>query len=165
MLRDEIASGSPLAKSIEQTMKEGKLVPSSTIIALLKKQLRQFPGSLVALDGFPRNKQNYLDFDKVMGTPEFAISIDVPDEEMISRIMKRAQTSDRADDNEETAHWRIKTFHDETIPTMEELESSNVPIYRLDGMQSPDEIWDELLKKCSPIDTRVMTGDIGTNVA
>mmetsp|Transcript_9076 Transcript_9076/g.20512 ORF Transcript_9076/g.20512 Transcript_9076/m.20512 type:complete len:148 (-) Transcript_9076:194-637(-) len=95
----------PLAKSIEQTMKEGKLVPSSTIIALLKKQLRQFPGSLVALDGFPRNKQNYLDFNMVLGSPEFAIFVDVPDDEMISRIMKRAETSGQTDDNLETAKW------------------------------------------------------------
>ena len=155
MLRHEIASGSPLAKSIEQTMKRGELVSSSTIIALIKKQLRRFPGSLIALDGFPRNKSNYLDFDEILGTPEFAIVVDVPDDEMISRIMKRAETSGRADDNLETAKLRLNTFHEQTEPTLEQLKLNNVPIYRLDGTQTPDEIWNELTQICPQIGTRV----------
>ena len=155
MLRDEIASGSPLAKSIEQSMKKGELVSSSTIIALIKKQLSRFPGSLIALDGFPRNKSNYLDFDEILGTPEFAIVVDVPDDEMLSRIMKRSMTSGRADDNLETAKLRLKTFHEQTEPTMEQLELNKVPIYRLDGTRTPDEIWNELMKICPQIGTRV----------
>ena len=108
-LREEIASGSPLSKSIEQTMKEGKLLPSSTIIALVKKQLRRYPGALVVLDGFPRSRENFQDFVDILGTPEFVISVDVPDKEMIARILKRAETSGRADDNIDTAQLRIKT--------------------------------------------------------
>ena len=108
-LREEIASGSPLSKSIEQTMKEGKLLPSCTIIALVKKQLRRYPGALVVLDGFPRSRKNYKDFVDILGTPEFVISVDVSDEEMISRILKRGESSGRADDNIETAQLRIKT--------------------------------------------------------
>jgi len=108
-LREEIASGSPLSKSIEQTMKEGKLLPSCTIIALVKKQLRRYPGALVVLDGFPRSWKNYKDFVDILGTPEFVISVDVSDEEMISRILKRGATSGRADDNIDTAQLRIKT--------------------------------------------------------
>ena len=108
-LREEIASGSPLSKSIEQTMKEGKLLPSCTIIALVKKQLRRYPGALVVLDGFPRSRENYEDFVDILGTPEFVISVDVSDEEMISRILKRGESSGRADDNIDTAQLRIKT--------------------------------------------------------
>ena len=108
-LREEIASGSPLSKSIEQTMKEGKLLPSCTIIALVKKQLRRYPGALVVLDGFPRSRKNFQDFVDILGTPEFVISVDVPDDVMIARILKRAETSGRADDNIDTAQLRIKT--------------------------------------------------------
>ena len=155
MLREEIASGSPLAKEIESMMEQGQLVPSTTIIALLKKQLRKMPGTLVALDGFPRNLENYHDFDAVCGTPEFAIYVDVSDEEMLRRIMKRAETSGRVDDNIETAKKRLQTFHEQTEPTLSQLEKSNVPIYRLDGTQSPDEIWKELTEICPPISSRM----------
>ena len=155
MLREEIASGSPLAKTIESLMEQGQLVPSTTIIALLKKQLRRMPGALVALDGFPRNLENYHDFDAVCGTPEFAIFVDVSDEEMIRRIMKRAETSGRVDDNIDTAKKRLKTFHEHTKPTLSQLDKSNVPIYRLDGATSPDEIWKELVEVCPPIRSRI----------
>ena len=101
------------------------------------------------------NKSNYLDFDEVLGTPEFAIVVDVPDDEMISRIMKRAETSGRADDNLETAKLRLNTFHEQTEPTLEQLKLNNVPIYRLDGTQTPDEIWNELTQICPQIGTRV----------
>ena len=155
MLREEIASGSPLAKTIETMMEQGQLVPSTTIIALLKKQLRRMPGALVALDGFPRNLENYHDFDAVCGTPEFAIFVDVSDEEMIRRIMKRAETSGRVDDNIDTAKKRLQTFHEQTTPTLSQLEKSNVPIYRLDGAKTPDEIWKELIEACPPIRSRM----------
>jgi len=155
MLRNEIESGSPLAQSITRTMNEGRLVSSTTIIALLKKQLRRFPGALVALDGFPRNLENYVDFDKVCGRPEFAIKIDVPDETMVERILKRAETSGRADDNEETAKKRLSTYHEQTEPTIKQLELDGVPIYQLDGMKSPDEVWADLVEKCPLIGTRV----------
>ena len=155
MLREEIASGSPLAKEIESMMEQGQLIPSTTIIALLKKQLRKMPGTLVALDGFPRNLENYRDFDAVCGTPEFAIYVDVSDEEMLRRIMKRAETSGRVDDNIDTAKKRLQTFHEQTEPTLSQLEKSNVPIYRLDGTQSPDEIWKELTEICPPISSRM----------
>ena len=153
--RNEIALGSPLAKSIEETMERGELVSSSTIVALLKKQLRRHPGSLIALDGYPRNKQNYIDFVGVLGNPEFAIYIDVPDEEMIARIMKRAATSGRADDNMDTAKLRLQTFHNETKRTIEQLRLSNIPIYELNGKQTPEKIWEELKLNCPQIATRI----------
>jgi len=159
MLREEMASGSPLAETIESMMEQGQLVPSTTIIALLKKQLRRMPGALVALDGFPRNLENYQDFDAVCGKPEFAIYVDVSDEEMLRRIMKRAETSGRVDDNIDTAKKRLQTFHDQTKPTLSQLEKSNVPIFRLDGSKSPDEIWEELIGICPPISSRMMSID------
>ena len=51
-LRHEVKTGSPLGKAIESTLAEGKLVPSTTMIALLKKAIGKYPGSLLALDIF-----------------------------------------------------------------------------------------------------------------
>ena len=47
-------------------------------------------------------------------------------------------------------------FHDSTIPVFEQLEKSDIPIYNLDGTQSPDEVWNELLVKCPQIQSREM---------
>jgi len=45
-------------------------------------------------------------------------------------------------------------FHDSTIPVFEQLEKSDIPIYNLDGTQSPEEVWNELLVKCPQIQSR-----------
>lgn len=151
MLRKEVESGSGLAGSIQQIMQEGRLVPSSTIIALLKKQLRRFAGSRVALDGFPRSVDNYRDFERMCGRPEFAMLVDVPDEVMMERMLRRGETSGRADDNAETAAKRLRTYRKQTEPTIKHLTASGVPLYRLDGRRSPEEVWADLVGKSATI--------------
>jgi len=79
----------------------------------------------------------------------------VPDETMVERILKRAETSGRADDNEETAKKRLSTYHQQTEPTIAQLELEGVPIYQLDGRKSPDEVWADLVEQCPLIGTRV----------
>lgn len=155
-LRDEVSSGSCLGRSIESTLQEGKLVPSTTMIALVKKKIMQFPGELLALDGFPRTTQNYHDFDEICGTPEFAIHIQVPDDIMMERILKRGQAKGgRSDDNSETAKLRIETFHKLTKPTLEALHRSNITIHTLDGTDTPEGVWNQLLSLETPIRHRL----------
>ena len=159
-LRDEVASGSSLGRSLESLLEEGKLVPSTTMIALLKKQIGRFPGSLLALDGFPRNLQNYQDFDEICGAPEFAVYIDVPDEVMIERIVNRGKSSGRADDNLETAAKRIDTFHQLTKPTLDCLRESGIAVHTLDGTGTPDDVWKQLLECDTPIRQFVKDGNV-----
>lgn len=134
MLRQEVKSGSPLGKRIESTLAEGKLIASTTMIALIKKAIGKHPGALLALDGFPRTLENYRDFDAICGPPECAIHINVPDEVMIERILHRAATEGgRSDDNIETAQTRIQTYHELTRPTLDCLHENGIPVHTLDG--------------------------------
>jgi adenylate kinase len=156
LLRQEVVSGSPLGKEIETYMKDGKLLPSSTIMALMKKQVSKLPGAFVALDGFPRSIENYHDFDRICGAPEFAIYIDVPDDVMMERILKRGKDSGRVDDNEDTGRKRLHTFHSMGKPTLEALQASGIPIHVLDGRKSPDEVWVDLLALNTPLTRQVL---------
>ena len=117
-----------VAKCSHRDAKSIKLVPRSTVITLLKKQLRRFPGLLVALDWFPRNKQNYMDFNKILGPPEFAFVVNVPDDEMISRIMKRAGR--RQSRNGTVAPQDVSWWDGVDV---DQLALSNVLIYRSSG--------------------------------
>jgi adenylate kinase family enzyme len=104
------------------------------------------------LDGFPRTLQNYNDFDAICGAPECALYIDVPDEVMIQRILNRGKGgSGRSDDNIETAKRRIETFHELTVPTLDCLNESGVPVHALDGTGSPDDVWEQLLSLDTPV--------------
>jgi len=157
-LRNEVASGSCLGRSIAHLLEEGQLVPPCTMIALLKKQLGKFPGQLLVLDGFPRTLQNYHDFDDICGAPEGAIYIDVPDEVMVDRILIRGKSgSGRSDDNLETAKTRIDTFHELTKPTLDNLQTSGIPVYTLDGKGTPDNVWHQFVSMYPPIHHRVQS--------
>lgn len=165
ILRQEVALQTPLGKTIESTLAQGKLVSSTTMIALLKKQMAKFPGSILALDGFPRSLENYQILDAVCGPPEMAIHIDVPKETMMERILQRGKDSGRSDDNEETAKERIATYEQVTLPTLDLLmnqaakedEKSNnkIPVYTLDGTKGPQDVWQQLLDQCPPVRNRV----------
>lgn len=151
MLRSEVNARTPLGRSIESTLSKGKLVPSATVIALLKKQFAKFPQCILTLDGFPRNVDNLVDFTSLCGLPESAIFIDVPEDVMIERILHRGKTSGRSDDNRETAKMRVETFKEATLPTLEEMEKNGIKVHKLDGTQHPDEVWQELLQKSTTI--------------
>lgn len=151
MLRSEVAAQTPLGVSIESSLSRGELISSATVVALLKKEFAKFPQSILALDGFPRNVENLLDFTSCCGLPESAIFIDVPEDVMIERILLRAKSSGCSDDNIETAKKRVETFKEATLPTLEAIEKNGIEVYRLDGTKHPDEVWKELLRKSSPI--------------
>jgi len=157
LLREEVASGSALGRSCFATMSEGKLLPSSTIMAMLKKHMAGHPGHYVALDGFPRSADNCRDFEDLMGAPECAFYIDVPDDVMVERILKRGQESGRSDDNLDTAKERLKTFHEQGKPTLDYLKNSGVPVYQLDGTQTPEHVWLQLINCNTPLTKRIVT--------
>ncbi|CAM9730028.1 unnamed protein product, partial [Choristocarpus tenellus] len=59
------------------------------------------PGKYVLLDGFPRSLDNARDWCRLFGPPEAYIRLDVPDEEMLKRIVERGRKSGRSDDTAE----------------------------------------------------------------
>lgn len=155
MLRTEVESGSLLGQQCEAVMQAGELLPSSVVTALVKRRMADFPGAYVLLDGFPRSRDNCAEFLEVFGPPAFAISIEVPDEVMMSRMLKRS--GGRSDDNPETARRRLQTFHECGGPTMQYLHEHSVPVVSLDGTQTPEGVWKQLLHHNTPL-TRIHGG-------
>ena len=123
-------------------------------MALMKKSMSQSPGHWVGLDGFPRSAANCQDFEDVCGKPHCAFYLDVPDDVMVERILNRGQG--RADDNLETAHKRLDTFHEQGKPTLEALKQAGVPVHVLDATQSPDEVWLQLIACKTPLTRRIL---------
>lgn len=88
MLREEVRRDTPLGRDCDAYMRRGELIPSGTIITLLKRRMREYPGRRLLLDGFPRSRQNAQDFAETCGKPELAISLICPEELMIERILR-----------------------------------------------------------------------------
>ena len=123
LLRDEVASGSENGEMISNMMKAGALVPGEIPCRLIKAAMEKqgWAAKRFLIDGFPRGMDNYTSWQAVMGE-----SIDlagilhfvVDEEQLKQRILKRAETSGRADDNVETLLKRFATYRTEQLPAI-----------------------------------------------
>jgi adenylate kinase family enzyme len=100
-------------------MDEGGLVPFELTVNILINALIANPSKNYLIDGFPRALDQAVYFEKNVVEVSQILFIDVPKDVMIERCMKRALTSGRSDDNEETIKARIQTYFDQTLPIID----------------------------------------------
>jgi adenylate kinase len=145
MLREEVKASTPIGQQVASIMARGDLVSSELITTLLRRRMRAFGGRRLLLDGFPRSRQNAIDFEAQCGRPELALHLTCPEDIMIERILRRAESEGRADDNRETATQRICVYKEAGSPTLDWLRERKVPIVELDSSGTPCETWNQLL--------------------
>ena len=107
VLRAEIKKGTELGKTAKGYIDQGQLLPDELIIDILASTLDSFKESKgVIFDGFPRTIAQAEALKKMLAERGQEVSVmldlDVPEEELMTRLIKRGQESGRADDNEET---------------------------------------------------------------
>jgi len=127
LLRDEVASGSERGKKLTEIMEKGDLVPLDTVLGLLRDAMiaKAATSKGYLIDGYPRELEQGLKFENDVGPVESVLYFEVADETMVKRLLKRAETSGRVDDNEETIKKRLKTFHDHTTPVIDHYAKQN----------------------------------------
>lgn len=127
LLREEVASGSERGKKLTEIMEKGDLVPLETVLDMLRdamvKKAATSKGFLI--DGYPRELEQGTKFEKDVGPVECVLYFEVADETMTKRLLKRAETSGRVDDNEETIKKRLKTFHNLTQPVIDHYDKQS----------------------------------------
>lgn len=104
LLRNECASNSETGKMISEMLKEGKIVPSHVTIGLLKDAMisNKDKYSTFLIDGFPRNIDQGVDFERQVKECSFVLFLDAPEDVMVSRLLNRGESSGRSDDNVES---------------------------------------------------------------
>jgi adenylate kinase len=104
----------------EALMKEGKMVPMSLVMGLLKNEIqRQFHSTGFLIDGFPRTMEQALEFEKEIGPCRSVLYFNCPMETLEARLLERGKTSGRADDNIDTIKKRFHTFQNESLPVIQ----------------------------------------------
>lgn len=125
LLRDHIKRETEIGRTANEYISNGQLIPDDLMISIIKevldKEAKDKKG--VILDGFPRTiaqAEALEEFLKSRGTDVHAVvGLEVPDEELTSRLLKRAEESGRSDDNPETIKKRLDVYHSQTSPLRE----------------------------------------------
>ena len=124
MIRKEIAEGTEFGKMAAGIINRGELLSDEFVVALIRNRIEHVTGVAGFLfDGFPRTVAQAEILDQMlteMGNPLGAlISIEVPHDELMRRMLERAKIEGRADDNEEVIEHRFKEYQEKTLPVAE----------------------------------------------
>lgn len=119
ILRSAVDQKTDLGQKAEAFMNSGELVPDDLILDLIRERLHQpDAGKGWILDGFPRNLSQAKFLDELLegiNQPfDSAINLDVPDEVIIARLLKRG----RQDDNDSVIRNRLEVYREQTEPVI-----------------------------------------------
>jgi len=121
ILREEIRRGSELGTVAETFINEGKLIPDELIIQMLSDILDAHPSAKgFIFDGFPRTLAQGEALESLLRAKNTnlvaVISLDVEEDELVRRMLKRGKETGRADDNLETIKKRLEVYYHQTEP-------------------------------------------------
>lgn len=151
VLRDHIKRGTELGKIADSYISKGNLIPDDLMIKILDNVLETHAAGKkgVVFDGFPRTIPQAEALKELLhkrGTDLHAvIGLEVPEEELIGRMLKRGQETGRADDNLETIKQRMNVYHNQTQP-LKEYYLQNGKYLGINGSGVVDEIFDNIAK-------------------
>lgn len=156
LLRTEITQKTPLGLEAKSLMDRGQLVPDEVVTGMISSALEANPQAKGFLfDGFPRTPAQAEALDKLLELKNTSIGVmlalEVSEEELIKRLLKRGETSGRSDDNNENViRARIEEYNSKTAPVLGYYKHFNKVIH-IHGEGSVDEIFNLL---CREIDKR-----------
>lgn len=149
LLRKEIADQTELGQRIKSIMDAGQLVSDDIVVEMMDKAIAADKKGML-FDGFPRTVSQAETLDKLLAkhgrTLTCMVSLEVPREELIRRMLERAKVSGRSDDNEETIKNRLCEYEAKTLPVAAYYESKGLHI-KVNGMGDIKAISEEIKKK------------------
>ena len=151
ILREEIKAGSELGKLADSYMSKGHLVPDELVIDILDSQIsKNVDAKGFIFDGFPRTLAQGEALSKMLSKYDddidAVLSLEVEEEELIDRLLKRGQISGRTDDNRETIESRLKVYHSQTEP-LKDFYRKHGTLKNIEGVGSIDEIFSSIEKE------------------
>lgn len=131
LLRREIAEGTKLGQEAASIIAAGGLVSDEVIVQIIEKTIKDHPEANGFLfDGFPRTYVQCYILEGLMiklGTSlNTLISLEVDEEVAVERLLKRALSSGRSDDNEAVIRTRLQEYRQKTLPVMDFFREKGV---------------------------------------
>ncbi|MBO4944937.1 MAG: adenylate kinase [Muribaculaceae bacterium] len=157
VLRDHIKRGTELGQIADSYISKGQLIPDDLMVSILADVLdTQAAGKKgVIFDGFPRTIPQADALEKMLaerGSKVHAvIGLEVDDDELVDRMIKRGKETGRADDNMETIKNRLKVYHTQTSPLRDYYKAKN-QYYHIPGSGKPEDIFQLITKALDAVE-------------
>ena len=154
VIRGEIARQTELGMSMQSYIASSELAPDSIVIGMIKNYLNEHKDAAGNIfDGFPRTTAQAVEFDKILDEMGELVNVmvymDVPEEELVKRILLRGKDSGRADDaSEDVIRNRISIYREQTEIVAEHYSKQGKYV-AVDGVGTMDEVFDRI---CAVID-------------
>jgi adenylate kinase len=148
ILREHVANGTELGIAAKKHMDEGGLVPDALVIDMILERLGgSDPMKDFLLDGFPRTLRQAraaYEWGSAMDrTFDAVIMLEVPEDELVRRLVDRGVASGRTDDTEEVIRERFHVYEENTAPLIDFYEERGI-LLRVDGTGTIDEVTDRI---------------------
>jgi adenylate kinase len=151
ILRAEVSQGTPLGLKVKSVMDAGHLVSDELLIEIMESVFvknSSLPGFV--LDGFPRTLNQAEELDVMLAklghSVTLVLALEVNEEELVARLLKRSQEQGRLDDTEEVIKNRLVQYHHHTKPLIDYYKKKG--IYKeVFGVGSIEDIFTQLLSE------------------
>ena len=149
VLRNEIKNETELGKTAKEYIDKGQLIPDELMVNILASVYDSFGKEHqgVIFDGFPRTIPQAEALKKMLSERGHKVAamieLDVPEDELMTRLVKRGQESGRSDDNAETIKKRLDVYHNQTAPLIEWYKNEGIH-HHIDGLGELDRIFGDI---------------------
>lgn len=155
VLRAEMAAGTEIGLKVKDIIEHGGLASDEIVTEIIEKFILSHSDSNGFLfDGFPRTvkQAEILEelFKKYNMELNGVLSLEVPEELLIERMLERGKTSGRADDNIESIHFRFVEYENKTKPVLHFYEDRNI-LHPINGVGSIENIFENICKTIDSI--------------
>src|SRR2546428_1427416 len=144
LFRAHISKGTALGVNAKRFIDKGEYVPDEITVDMVRQRLREIPpATRLVFDGFPRTVAQADALDRLLAefgrAVDGVILLDVPRDELLSRLGKRGAEQGRSDDTPEVISKRLDVYEQQTRPVVDHYSRGKL-VRRVDGTGSIDEI-------------------------
>lgn len=152
IFRANIKGQTELGKKVQEIIESGGLVPDTLTNEIVADRLRQddvAEGFL--LDGYPRTVEQVHALDEMLGEQKLdaVILLEADTDEVVQRLLKRAEIEGRVDDTEGVIRHRQEVYRDQTAPLIELFNDRDL-LVTVDGLGSVDEVTERIFTALDP---------------
>lgn len=150
IFRANVKNETELGKTAKRYMDAGEYVPDEVTNSMVQDRLNQDDtANGFMLDGYPRTEAQVHELDRMLKESsqelDHVVELIADTDEIVARLLARAQIEKRADDTEEVIRHRLDVYVEQTQPLTDIYEERGL-LRKVNGLGEIDEVTDRVLK-------------------